>query len=151
MSNSIMCCANSSGIPFKSLYVHAKTSLNSFNNYYSSNTLHVSNYALIFTICGFALVHRLNFINCWSWVNIHPPICNSYVLIFAKVSSTMTLPGLWLSTSLALSFKVTSGSYMFPALFFFVLYISNSYFKIIVFTLVSMISTLVVFTYWIHR
>jgi hypothetical protein len=33
VSNSILWCAISGGIPFRSLYVHAKTSLNYFNNY----------------------------------------------------------------------------------------------------------------------
>jgi hypothetical protein len=44
--------SNYGGIPVRSLYVHAKTYLNFFNNYSTSNTLHVSNYALIFNIYG---------------------------------------------------------------------------------------------------
>ncbi len=93
VSNSIMCYVNSSGILFKNLYVHAKTSLNSCNNYSSSNTLHVSKCALIFTIYGSTLVPKLNFINYWSSINIHPATCNSYELIFARVSSIATLLG----------------------------------------------------------
>jgi hypothetical protein len=87
-----LCCASSSGIHFRSLYAHAKTSLNSFNSYSTSNTLPISNCALIFTIYGFALVPRLNFINYWSLVNVHLAMCNFCVLMFAKVSSTTTFP-----------------------------------------------------------
>jgi hypothetical protein len=46
MSNSILCYVNSGGIPFKSLYVHAKISLNSFNSYSTSSTLLISSCAL---------------------------------------------------------------------------------------------------------
>jgi len=77
-----MCYAHFSGIPFQSLYVHAKTSLNSFNNCSTSSTFLVSSYALIFTICGSTLVPKLNFINCWSLVNVNLATYNSYVLIF---------------------------------------------------------------------
>jgi hypothetical protein len=73
------------------LYFHVKPSLNSFNNYSTSNTLHVSNYALIFTIYGFALIPKLSFINCWFSINIHPTIYNFRALIFARVSSTTVL------------------------------------------------------------
>jgi hypothetical protein len=48
------------------LYVHVKTSLNFFNGCSTSHTLHVLNCALIFTNYGFALIPKLNFINCWS-------------------------------------------------------------------------------------
>jgi hypothetical protein len=67
--------------------------LNSFNNCSNSNTLHVSNWALIFTIYGFASLLRLNFINCWSIINVHQVICNSCALMFVGVSSIATLPG----------------------------------------------------------
>jgi hypothetical protein len=92
VSNSILCCANSSGILFSSLNVHAKTSLNSFNIWPTSNTLHVFNCALIFTICGYALIPKLSFINCWFLVNVHPAIYNSCDLIFVGVSSIAILP-----------------------------------------------------------
>jgi hypothetical protein len=114
-----MCCASSSGIPFKSLYVHAKTSLNSFNNCSTFNTLFISNYALVFTMCGFALVPRLNFINYWSLINVHQSICNSYALIFARVSSITTLFGWWLQYIFwyTLSSKATFDSYPLPESF----------------------------------
>ncbi len=63
VSNSIFCCASFGGIFFKSLYVHAKTSLNSFNSYSTSNILLIFSCGVIFTICGFASVPRLIFIN----------------------------------------------------------------------------------------
>jgi len=75
-----MCYVSFGGIPFRSLYIHVKTSLNSFNNYSASS-------------CGFALIPKLKFINCWSLVNVHPIICNSCVLIFVGVLSTITLLG----------------------------------------------------------
>ncbi len=89
VSNSILCCASFREILFRSLNVHAKTSLNSLNNFSTSRTLPISNYALIFTIYGITLVPRLSFINYWSLVNIHPTICNSCAFIFVGVSSTM--------------------------------------------------------------
>jgi hypothetical protein len=146
-----MCCASSSGIPFKSLYVHAKTSLNSFNNCSTFNTLFISNYALVFTMCGFALVPRLNFINYWSLINVHQSICNSYALIFARVSSITTLFGWWLQYIFwyTLSSKATFDLYPLLAIFFYVFYISNSYFEILFFMSTSMISTSMVFTNWI--
>jgi len=151
ISNTILCYANFGGIPFKSLYVHAKTSLNSFKNCSNSNTLHVSNYALIFTICGSALVPKLSFINCWSLVSIHLVIYDSCAFIFARVSSIATLLGWWLyyDSEYTLSSRATFGSYLLPAIFFSRLYNSNSFSEIIVFTFVSKISTSMVFTYWI--
>jgi hypothetical protein len=61
MVNSILCCARSGGIPFKSLYVHTKIALNSFNNYSTSSILPIFSYALIFAISGSASVLRLIF------------------------------------------------------------------------------------------
>ncbi len=147
LSNSILCCVNYGGIPFISLYGHAKTYLNSLNSCSNFNTLHVSNCALFCAICGFTSIPRLSFINCWSSVNIHPSICNSYALIFVGVSSTVTFLGwwLWYVSRYTLSSRSTSSSYLLPAIFFFVLYTSNSYIKIIVFTFVFVISTFVVF------
>ncbi len=146
-----MCCANFGGIPFKYLYVHAKTSLNSFDNCFSSNTLHDSNCALIFTIYGFTSIPRLNFINCWSSINIHPTICNSCALILVGVSSIATFPSWWLQYVFiyTLFSRTIYNSYLLPTIFFFVLCTSNSYYEIIVFTFVSVISTSVVFIDWI--
>jgi len=45
VSNSILCYASFRWNAFQSLYVHAKTSLNSFNNYLTSNILPISNCA----------------------------------------------------------------------------------------------------------
>ncbi len=53
--------------PFQILYVHAKTSLNSFNSCSTSSTLPISNCALLFTVGGFASVPI-------SLINIHPTI-----------------------------------------------------------------------------
>jgi hypothetical protein len=64
-----------------------KKSLNSFNNCSSSNSLPISSYALIFTICGFALIPIFSFINFLSSVNVHPAIYNSCALIFVGRST----------------------------------------------------------------
>jgi hypothetical protein len=93
ISNWILWCASFNGISFRSLYVHAKTSLNSFNSCSVSNTLSISNCALIYTNCGFASIPELNFINCWFLINVHPTIYNSCTLIFYGISSTTTLLG----------------------------------------------------------
>jgi hypothetical protein len=74
------------------MYVHAKTSLNSFNSCSTSSTLFISSYALIFTMCGSTLVSRLSFINCWFLVNVHPIICNSmlwYLLEFHPLQHSL--------------------------------------------------------------
>jgi hypothetical protein len=127
-----MCCDGSNGIPFKSLYVHAKTSLNSFNSCSTFNTLFISNYASVFTMCGSASVPRLNFINCWYLINVHPSIYNSYALIFGGVSSITTFFGWWLQyiSWYTLSSKATFDSYPLPTIFFYVSYILNSYSEI---------------------
>ncbi len=125
--------------------------MNSFNSYSIFNTLFISNYALVFTMCGFASIPRLSFINCWSLINVHPFIYNSYAVIFVGVSSTTTLSGWWLQyiSWYTLSSRATFDSYPLPTIFFYVLYILNSYFEILVFTSISMISTSMVFTNWI--
>jgi hypothetical protein len=111
----------------------------------------VSSCALIFTICGFALVRRLSFINCWSLVNVHPIIYNSCALIFAGVLSIATLPSWWLYYVLryTLSSKATFGSYLLLVVFYFVIYTLNFSFELLVLSLVSMISTFMVSTIWI--
>jgi hypothetical protein len=38
----------------------------------------------------------LSFINCWFSVNVPLIICNPYALMFARVSSILTLPGWYL-------------------------------------------------------
>jgi hypothetical protein len=146
-----MCCASFSAIPFISLYVHAKTSLNFFNDCSIFNTLFISSYALVFTMCGSASIPRLSFINFWSLVNVHPSICNSYALNLAGVSSTITFSGWWLKyiSWYTLSSRATFDSYPLQDIFFYVLYILNSYFEMFVFTSISMISTSMVFTNWI--
>jgi hypothetical protein len=72
-------------------------------------------------------------------------------LILVGVSSIATFPSWWLQYVFiyTLFSRTIYNSYLLPTIFFFVLCTSNSYYEIIVFTFVSVISTSVVFIDWI--
>jgi hypothetical protein len=91
----------------------------------------------------------LSFINCWFSINVHPTICNSCALIFVGVSSTATFPSwwLWYVYRYTLSSRATFGSNLLPNIFYSMLCTLNSYFEILIFTSISMISTSMVFIY----
>jgi hypothetical protein len=97
------------------------------------------------------LVPRSSFINCWSLINIHLAIYNPYALMFVGVSSTTTLPNwcFYYIFRYTLSSKVISSSCLLLDIFFSMFYTSNPYFKILVFTSISMIPTYVAFIDWI--
>jgi hypothetical protein len=127
------------------LYVHAKTSLNSFNNCSASNTLFIP------------IVH-------WSppVVVLHqfPGWVSSIVGLQLTSIQLSIIPMLWFLLEFCppqhsfdkyvlwyiLFSRTTSNSYMLLVVFCFVICITYSSFELLVFTLISMISTFVVFT-----
>ncbi len=92
VSNSILSWAISSGIPFRSLYVQANTSLNSFrnliNNYVTTNSSATFN----FTYCTFSLVPKLTLVSCSSLIIIRPTMVRSCIHSQVGVSSIIISP-----------------------------------------------------------
>jgi len=86
ISNSILCWVNSNGMPFKSLYIHAKTSLYSQKNSSNSSTFSGCSLIFTFTIYGSSLVFKLSFVYYCSFINVQSIIYNSWALTFARIS-----------------------------------------------------------------
>jgi hypothetical protein len=85
--NYITIWANFGGMPFKSLYIHAKTSLYYLKSSSNSSTVFDCNLEFTFTVYGSSLIPKLRFVNYCSSINVQPTICNFWALTFAKVSS----------------------------------------------------------------
>ncbi len=92
VSNSILCQAISSGIPFKSFYVQTNTPLSSLRSSISCYVTTGSNAEFIFTYYTFSLVPKFILVSCSSLVAIQFVMVRSYTRFWASVSSMIISP-----------------------------------------------------------
>ncbi len=87
VSNSTLCWAISNGIPFKSLYIQANTSLNSFRSSINCSMTTGSSVKFTFTYYTFSLVPKLTLVSYSSLVTIELAMVRSCIHFRVGVSS----------------------------------------------------------------
>ncbi len=92
VSSSIWCWTIYVGIPFRSLYVQANTSLNSFKSLINWSVITNLSAKFSFTCCTFSLVPKLTLVNYSSSIIVQLAMVRSYTRSRACVSSIIISP-----------------------------------------------------------